>query len=369
MKSILLIRPLNIRQISSNLWALFSQSLEQFSRYIAGDSPSKTFLSGSRKLTQNLANFVEYLKSLLIKVLLFLSLLLNQSAWARDVGAFATRDFNQVEQVTQEIFGNMNPEEVLVVFDIDNTLLRLHEDLGSEQWFMWQRELIDKGTSELPAVTNSVDNLLAVQTWIYNTMPMEVVAPQQRTWIRKLRNNGTSVISLTSRSLSVHEATIREIYNNSLPLSTADELGFEGEGQVYYPYRVDKPEESGLSLEDIVKFKLNAPKPALFDQGVFFTQGQHKGVMLKTLLARMARKFKAVVFIDDRQVHIDAMRVMASLIPQNILSVHFNLSELWTIPFFEGTKSEAQQDWCNFAKFLDSKVFPDPSGRIYRSCD
>lgn len=305
----------------------------------------------------------------ILNSLLFLGLLISQTALARDAGSFATKDFRQVVQVSQTIFKHVLPEEVLVVFDIDNTLLRFNEDLGSEHWFMWQRELIEKGHKALPAVTNSVDNLLTVQTWIYNSTPMEIVDSLERTWVQKLRGYGASVVALTSRSLSVHNATLREIQNSSLLLSTANTLGLGDEGQVYIPYRLDNPEESGLSFDDITKFKLGPPRPVLFDQGVFFTQGQHKGVMLKTLLARMGRQYRAVVFIDDRQGHIEAMRAMASTIPQDVLSVHFNRSELWTVSFFASAKNKTQNDWCEFAEELDSVSFPDPGARIYRSCN
>ena len=36
-----------------------------------------------------------------------------------------------------------DPEHVLLVLDIDNTLLAMNQDLGSDQWFEWQRYLLD----------------------------------------------------------------------------------------------------------------------------------------------------------------------------------------------------------------------------------
>ncbi|MGZ3797840.1 MAG: DUF2608 domain-containing protein, partial [Pseudobdellovibrionaceae bacterium] len=276
--------------------------------------------------------------------------------------------FSEITEATANLLKNLQPEEVLVVFDIDNTLLRLAGDLGSEQWFLWQRELLDKHTQTLPVVTDSAENLLTVQSWIYNSQPMQVVDPLQRDWILQLRNAGTEVIALTSRSLNVHKATLREIRNNSILLSTANVLGLQNEGQVYLPYQLELPEKSGLTADDIENFKLGEPNPVLFDRGVFFTQGQNKGAMLKTLLARMKRSFKAIVFIDDRLKHVQAVREMATSVSKEVLSVHFNKSELWTIPFLEGDKEQAQADWCQFSKMLNLDYFPNPEARIYRSC-
>lgn len=167
----------------------------------------------------------------------------------------------------------------------------------------------------------------------------------------------------------MQEATSREISNNSLALARATELGLDGAGYSYLPYSLEYPERSGLNREDINKFKLGPPRPVVFNQGVFMTQGQHKGAMLKTLLARMKRPFKAILFIDDRSGHIEAMRMMATTVSQDIFSVHFNLSETWTLPFLEGDKSKVERDWCGFAEALNRQRFRYPETRIYRSCE
>ena len=305
------------------------------------------------------------MKRLLILILI---LILSQSGWARDAGSFATKNFFQIEEEVQKLFQLENPQNVLVVFDIDNTLLKLPQDFGSEQWFMWQKELIEKKYPALPAVTDSVVSLLTIQSWIYNLSSMQLVVPDQAQWINALRNSGVSVITLTSRSLSVHDSTLREIKNNNLSLSTASDLGLDLEGQPYLPYIKDRPNESGLEQEDISRFKLGEANQVLFDKGVFFTQGQHKGIMLKTLLARMGKSFRSIIFIDDRSGHIEAMRLMAQTIPQDIYSIHFNLSEDWTLPFLKGPKEIVENNWCLFSDWLNSNWFLDSSSRIYRSC-
>jgi hypothetical protein len=303
-----------------------------------------------------------------MKRLLVLVLLISQSLWARDAGSFATKDFTDIESVTSQLTQSVDPQDLLVVFDIDNTLLRLERDLGSEQWFLWQRNLLEKGTQALPLVATTIDDLLTIQTWIYNVIPTTLATPQQGPWIRGLRARGASVITLTSRVLSTHDASLRELNRHQLNLSTATDLALPFEGIPYIPYSLENPSWSGLTPTDLVNFKLSQPKQVLFDRGLFLTQGQHKGAMLKTLLSRMQRKFKAIIFIDDRSGHIEAMRQMATTIPHEIYSLQFNLSETWTKPFIEGPKDQVEADWCAFATWLNETWYTQPNTRIYRSC-
>ncbi len=303
-----------------------------------------------------------------MKRLLIAVVFLSQALWARDAGTFATKDFGSIERLAGELFQFIDPHEVLVVFDIDNTLLKLERDLGSEQWFLWQKELLDQKNHQLPLVADSLEDLLTVQSWIYHTYPMTLVTPAEGYWIHRLRQLGAATVALTSRSLNVHEATLREVYNNALELAKAEELGLDGNGYAYLPYSLENPEASGLSRSDIDIFKLGSPREVVFDQGVLLTQGQHKGAMLKTLMSRMQRKFKAVIFIDDRLGHIEAMRSMSDTVPQEIYSIHFNLSETWTRPFLQGDKTKTEKDWCVFADWLNREWFKDSTSRIYRSC-
>lgn len=309
------------------------------------------------------------MKHLQIKYLwISLILIIGSRAWSRSAGSIATNNFGQVTALTASILQGVQPQELLVVFDIDNTLLRLREDFGSEHWFMWQRDLVERKLAQLPSVTDSVDNLLTIQSWIYNEYPMEPVDLETPFWIQSLRDQGASVITLTSRSLAVHRTTLREIKRNRILLSNGSDLGFVGEGDSYQPYSLDWPERSGLSKEDIVQFKLGQARPVVFDQGVFLTQGQHKGVMLKTLLARINKRFKAIVFIDDRKSHVEAMNAMAVGIPQDVYSVHYYQSENWTLPFLAGRTQAAQQDWCEFSNRVDRAWIYRAEPKIYRSC-
>ena len=49
--------------------------------------------------------------------------------------AYSTADFSRVVDKSRELVEKYSKENVLVVIDIDNTLLAMNQDLGSDQWY------------------------------------------------------------------------------------------------------------------------------------------------------------------------------------------------------------------------------------------
>jgi len=305
------------------------------------------------------------MKTILLSLALFIS---GTLGWAIDAGSFTTKDFQNIIALVSQLHHYEKPSETLVVFDIDNTLLRLPNDFGSEQWFLWQSDLLKRNVHTLPLVTDSVEYLLQAQSWIYYQNPMFVVDGREKQWIEYLHRMGSAVIALTSRSLNVKEATLRELYRNQISLSSARSLGLQVEPKVYFPYQLDRLAESGLTPQDVNDFKLGPANYVSFDLGAFITQGQNKGVMLKTLLHRMSRRFKSIIFIDDRLAHIESMKKMASSISEKVYSIHFNYSENWTQPFLSGDKSKVEKQWCYFVEQLYRSQPKYPNLKYYRRC-
>ena len=48
-----------------------------------------------------------------------------------------------VAAAVEQFADQFGPEHVLLVLDIDNTLLAMNNDLGSDQWFEWQKYLLE----------------------------------------------------------------------------------------------------------------------------------------------------------------------------------------------------------------------------------
>ena len=69
------------------------------------------------------------------------------------------------------------PEHVLLVCDLDNTLMAMNHPLGSDQWFEWQRYLIDHDPKSPYRVADTFPGLLDAQGVLYNLGRMHPTQP------------------------------------------------------------------------------------------------------------------------------------------------------------------------------------------------
>ena len=84
-------------------------------------------------------------------------------------------------------------DRVLVVFDIDNTLLAMEQGLGSDQWYYWQAALRD----DEPCSPETVNDLLAVQGALFYASAMRPTQPSAAAQVRRMQDEGLQVIILT----------------------------------------------------------------------------------------------------------------------------------------------------------------------------
>src|SRR6185312_11095601 len=81
-------------------------------------------------------------------------------------------DFAEVGAKVEQYTHKFKPENVLLVLDIDNTLMAMDSPLGSDQWFEWQKYLISHEPSSKYAVASSFDGLVAAQGLLYDVSHM-----------------------------------------------------------------------------------------------------------------------------------------------------------------------------------------------------
>lgn len=236
-----------------------------------------------------------------------------------------------------------------MVFDTDNTILATDADIGSEHWFMWQSDMIKAGDFTHGAVARTVADALKYQGYILTVSGMHPVEDRIGRDVGELTRAGVHFLVLTSRMLDVRDPTAREFARAGIDLKT-NALGPNGGyPSSYLPYDPAHPEKFGLTAEDVVRFKLTEPKPVNYENGVFLTQGQHKGSMLKTLLAKSGATVKAIVFVDDRPHHLEGMQQAFESRPEAVFTVQYQ-HELEKIEAFKASdKAEVTRQWCAFA--------------------
>jgi len=178
----------------------------------------------------------------------------------------------------------LGPERVLVVLDIDNTLLAMEQGLGSDQWYEWQKEQAAEDRCD-PRV---VSDRLAVQGALYFASAMRPTSADAADAVRQIQDQGIRVIALTSRGTDFRLQTFRELRRH----------GFDFRRSPIGP-------ATGWP-EDFVPD--NGTRPARYEDGVFLTAGQHKGAMLDALIRRTGNPLPAVILVlDDKQENLDAV--------------------------------------------------------------
>jgi hypothetical protein len=176
-------------------------------------------------------------------------------------------------------------KNILVVFDIDNTLLAMEQGLGSDRWYEWQKDL----SKNDPCNPHYVGDRFAVQGALYFASAMRSTQEDGADQVRAIQDQGLKVIALTSRGMDFQLQTFRELRRNNFSFS----------------YAAIGP--AGGSIEAFVP--VADGRLSLYEDGVFLTAGQHKGQMLFALLEKTATRMPAViVMVDDKQKNLDAVK-------------------------------------------------------------
>ena len=238
---------------------------------------------------------------------LLLALLLGQAVAARASELLVTKDFADVAKAVEGYVAKFGAEHVLLVLDIDNTIMSMDTDLGSDHWFEWQSYLLGNEKDSPHLVAKDFPGLLEVQGILFDRGKMHPTQPEEPALIAKLQKLGVSTLVLTSRGLDYKDQTQRELARCGYDFKASALPVKDLPAGPFLPYDPAKPEESGLSAEDLEKYKPVPPRPSLYVDGVFMTAGQHKGLMLLTMRKKSLRDIKAVVYLDDNVRHVGSV--------------------------------------------------------------
>ncbi len=199
-------------------------------------------------------------------------------------------------QIYKKIVKNLEKHpRTLVVFDIDNTVLAMKTHLGSDQWFNWKAEQAIKKDPSL------FEQVLAWQEISYQLGEMRPTQKETPLVVKKLQDKGLTVFALTSRSPYYRRPTERELSKYKVDFSRTS----FGKG---IPKKFIPPGQE---------------REVDYMNGIFMTQGLHKGQMLEYILRRYkkTKSFTQIVFIDDGKKNVDRVFESFDKKPVDILSI------------------------------------------------
>lgn len=184
-----------------------------------------------------------------------------------------------ITDILNHIDTDIHPEDHLIVFDIDNTIVESIDQLASTQWFeaMIKMKMNLDNLTEREALEQTLPlNSLLLQHSLIQPVQLSTTV----TIIKQLQDNRHKVIALTARSEPLKTCTIEHLNKVDIDFTRT----------CIYP-------------QDIT---FNSRTH--YTQGIIFTDGEHKGNVLRTMIDTIGYTPKKIIFIDDKEHNHHAMK-------------------------------------------------------------
>lgn len=203
-----------------------------------------------------------------------------------------TNDFSHIFSYHQE--------DILYVFDLDNTLIEAAQHLGSDQWF--SHELNHLMKSEGLSLSEAISKLLPVYHQIQNKTAMRLVDNSVTDHLAQMKKKNTPMIGLTKRDPKLSSRTLEQIASLHIDFSSTSPI-----------------------KEDFVLDELGG---TLFKNGIVFVgQEIDKGAALTAYLKKLKKMPTRIVAIDDRLNHIENIASAVELLGIDYVGIRYGKTD------------------------------------------
>ena len=260
---------------------------------------------------------------------------------------------DDVLPIAKELTKKYGAKNTVVIFDIDNTLMTTPQEIGTDQWFDWQAELLKENSEHPHLVANNFFGIL--DNWglamsISRSVPVDPDTSEILNQIKALKDkDGVSpyVFALTSRGYINKYLTIRELRFNGLSL---EDSAPSGDPILTQPWPAWKKEELKpvykFTDSEIKDYKLNrSTRSVAYSHGVFFTAGLHKGAMMRIIFSKLKLDPQAIVFVDDKAKHTDGVQAAFKGTKKDIRTVRFSHEDARVEKFHKADKEQFVKQW------------------------
>lgn len=268
----------------------------------------------------------------MVRALLFL-LLLTLPTLAQDL---TTSNFADVEKAAQALIQKHGAANVLVVLDIDNTLLATDQDLGGDAWFNWQAGLLRKEPKSPHLVAPDFAGLLRVQGILFAMTKMHPPEKSTPAAVARLQKSGAGVMALTSRGPEYRDVTMAALAAHGYDFRKGSPYGYPGRWL---------PTPAGLSKDEQKAFGFVTVRPVSYMSGVFLSSGQHKGGLLRMLFELRKLRYKAILFVDDHGKHVRRVRAAWKDRDVELVTYRYARMDEQVKRFRESDKAKVTAQW------------------------
>lgn len=199
---------------------------------------------------------------------------------------------------------------VLLILDIDNTLLTMPQYLGGDGWFNHHTAMI---AADSDPDFRDMGELVAAQTMLFGIGSLRATEPGIPAMLAEAARQKIDLFLLSARGPELYDATRRELDRSG--------LRFEAPYACSFFLCTDDGIYSDAEIRAALAAIGEVPSPSsyrkiLIRDGVMLVAGQDKGAMLKLLMGAIGgQSYAHVVVADDGRKNIDALAVSGNPVP------------------------------------------------------
>ncbi len=172
-----------------------------------------------------------------------------------------------------------NPDDrILVVFDIDDTLLTSTQFFGGDRWFRWQDGdpvNTDDGQTIIIDQDDVLQCIYSKLNALYELARFRPTQEDAHEIVARLQKNH-SVTALTSRAPGARTGTERELERAGMNLATSHLM----------------------PLDHSLHYQMSG-RGVSYANGIVMSTGLDKGIVLDAVLTKVGKSYDAIFFIDD----------------------------------------------------------------------
>ncbi len=214
-------------------------------------------------------------------------------------------NYKEIDKIT-----NLNKDlpsdsdSTLIIFRLDNTLIRLEQMLGSIEWFENRKAQL-QSLSDDKAIKQTLLEWLTIQ----NLTKCKLIDEDTNSVLQDLQKIGYNLLIITERPFYLIRATHSQLKNLNLDLSSS-----------YY----------GKQILVINNNDNNEFSPIILKNGVLFTSGIINNINFSTALNLLFKQSdfpKNIVYIDQNKSHIEEIELFCQKESINFTGVRFSTAD------------------------------------------
>jgi hypothetical protein len=98
---------------------------------------------------------------------------------------------------------------------------------------------------------------------------------------------------------------------------------------------------------------LKNPRSVSFFNGIMMVSGQDKGIMLKTLLHKVKKKFKAIVLVDDGKMNTNNMYTVYKTSNIDVNCFRYSYDDAIKRQFEQSNKQNVTKQWKEYKASIE----------------